>query len=75
MEKQQAEFADSPMLKFSTYLAGLRQWCILKVSEPEVHCCGEFAKTQVRCWLAFNNLLLIDVFSMSSAECKMVSTP
>ena len=31
------------MLKFSTYSAGLRQWCILKVSEPEVHRCGEFA--------------------------------
>ena len=30
------------MLKFSTYSAGLRQWCILKVSEPEVHHCGEF---------------------------------
>ena len=30
------------MLKFSTYSAGLRQWCILKVSEPEVHRCGEF---------------------------------
>ena len=42
MEKQQAEFADSPMLKFSTYSAGLRQGCILKVSEPEVHRCGEF---------------------------------
>ena len=45
MEKQQAEFADSPMLKFSTYSAGLRQWCILKVSEPEVHRCGEFGAT------------------------------
>ena len=44
MEKQQAEFADSPMLKFSTYSAGLRQGCILKVSEPEVHRCGEFGK-------------------------------
>ena len=42
MEKQQAEFADSPMLKFSTYSAGLRQWCFLKVSEPEVRRCGEF---------------------------------
>ena len=42
MEKQQAEFADSPMLKFSTYSAGLRQRCFLKVSEPEVHRCGEF---------------------------------
>ena len=42
MEKQQAEFADSPMLKFSTYSAGLRQGCFLKVSEPEVHRCGEF---------------------------------
>ena len=43
MEKQQAEFADNPMLKFSTYSAGLRQGCFLKVSEPEVHRCGEFA--------------------------------
>ena len=41
MEKEQAEFADSPMLKFSTYSAGLRQGCFLKVSEPEVHRCGE----------------------------------
>ena len=46
MEKQQAEFADSPMLKFSTFSAGLRQWCFLKVSEPEVHRCGEFGPTR-----------------------------
>ena len=31
------------MLKFSTFPAGLRQWCFLKVSEPEVHRCGDFA--------------------------------
>ena len=47
MEKEQAEFADSPMLKFSTYSAGLRQRCFLKVSEPEVHRCGEFDRNPV----------------------------
>ena len=47
MEKQQTEFADSPMLKFSTFSAVLRQWCFRKVSEPEVHRCGEFGRLLV----------------------------
>ena len=51
MEKQQAEFADSPMLKFSTYSAGLRQRCFLKVSEPEVHRCGEFDITYIQIYV------------------------
>ena len=42
MEKKQTEFADSQMLKFSTFEGGLWQWYFLKVSEPEVHRCGEF---------------------------------
>ena len=30
------------MLKFATFSAGLRQWCILKASEVEVRRCGKF---------------------------------
>ena len=58
MEKQQAEFADSPMLKFSTFSAGLRQWCFLKVSKPEVHRCGEFVALGVLA-IGFTQLSII----------------
>ena len=61
MEKQQAEVADSPMLKFSTYSAGLRQGCFLKVSEPEVHRCGEFVVSLVH--HVINMLSLCKIFT------------
>ena len=40
------------MLTFATFSAGLRQWCFLKVSEPEVHHCGVFGSAVCDCGIS-----------------------